>query len=587
MFQVYLLPYYFILMLFLAYDYFRELPNAGLLDVARAGEGCVRSDVAQFFVMQQWIFASAFMFGGTMIFGFYLSDNVTKAVFFYICKFTFLYIVLNGTVAVMLAWLLSRTVGNLLGYVCVVLFACASSPMMTSEISYLSMLFRSLYDVYRVFLIMPEEESTYCPGTLLAINMSVASRTLFWLFLFSAGLLLTGRNRHRKQGAVVLVAAAACCFIYTYLPASYYSDNGSYTSTNSTIYDDMTYMIDESVTQQEASGFSVSAYEIQLRIRRQLDATVSLFPEDGSLPEYKMTLYHLYEVEAVTDEDGNALSYARAGDYLTVYSPDSEIEGICIKYSGALANFYTNSENMFLPGCFPYYPVPGFRTIYQNYEYVNNYLDEKVQFDVIVDTPAIVYSDLEQIERNHFCGESYGVTLISGFIAETTYENGIRCIYPYLDKGTNAVSEVSKEEREYVLSYLEDYWSDMEGGTVIFLPVYLDIRVEQENTVIANSWKILQSDLERTGRLMGEEADEIMAMDEMVGMLYTYYNLMCEDAPELITYESMKEEWDGLRADNELDISTEEAFETMLREYFGQDIYEQVMESKPDSDEEE
>ena len=584
-FQVNLFVYYFILILFLSYDYFREVPDAELLDIIKVSGRCINSDIAQVMVMFQWILLSAGIFAAFFLYGFYFADTLTMQIAFYVFRLVFIYVILNGLAAILLAWLLSRTVGKLLGYICVILFSCIISPIATMELGYFSMIFQGFHDMCKIFLIMPEGLDQWFPGTLLPVNLTIVSRIFFWIVFFSLGLVLISKNRHKKWLAPAMVLLLVGDFAYMYLPASFYSGNDSYGASDSQLYDQMTYMIEENVEGKKDGGFQIASYKMKLSLGRLMKNSVCLFLQDKNLPEYKMTLYHLYEVEKVTDQSGAALPYEREGDYLTVHNPSGSLESICIDYKGALASFYANAEMINLPGWFAYYPIPGYRPVYQDYEYVNNQLEEDVSFDISVDARAKVYSDLQRIEGNHFAGKSRGVTLVSGFYKETELENGITCIYPYLDKTCDPLAEAHREDKEYVLDYLGEMWEKEQGKTVIILPVVINGSVReylQENSLVAaGAWGSLAYALKENGNLSGEELDAESGREEAVDLFITYYQLMKQtDSDEGIKYANLKREWDGLLENGGLNPSTDEEFEKFILEELGQEEYDMIMESK-------
>ncbi len=590
MYQVYSFIYYFILIIFLAYDYFREVPNAELLDIIKISDGYARSDFVQAFVMLQLILFSALIFLIFFIFGFYIADTLTVELFFYLCRLVFLYIILNGIVAVLLAWLLSRTVGKLLGYIFIIIFTCLVSPIATSEISYLSMLYRNIYDLYKVFIINPEGLYSWFPGSLLPVNLSITARTLFWILIFSLGLLLYSKIKHKKWIIPALATLIVLNFTYLHLPTSFYSGNESYGESDSYFYDQMVYIIDKTVTGKEEDGFVVTNYEMTLNMGRIMDASVSIYPADKNLPEYKMTLYHLYNIESVTDENGISLPYERDGDYLVVYNQSDTLKSICVNYKGGLANFYANSKMINLPGWFAYYPIPGYRLIYQDYTYIDNQLEEAVSFDIYVNAYSTVYSDLEQVEKNHFVGDSYGVTLVSGFMRETVLENGIHCIYPYLYKLCDPTSDMAKDDADYVLDHLANIWTDTEKKTVILLPTSSDGEpnsLQQGSLVVNYWWTSLAKNLRERGDVLGKgdvlepDIEKITAsfLDS-----YMWYRECGDDFLEFLTYSSLKEMWDELLAWQSLDASTDEEFEEFILELLGQEELDRIMETKQDEE---
>ena len=58
-----------------------------------------------------------------------------------------------------------------------------------------------------------------------------------------------------------------------------------------------------------------------------------------------------------------ALPFTREGDYLTV-TPQGELSSLTVEYAGSSPMFYSGSQGVCLPGCFPYYPWAGYRKIF-------------------------------------------------------------------------------------------------------------------------------------------------------------------------------------------------------------------------------
>nr|MDE5967270.1 hypothetical protein [Lachnospiraceae bacterium] len=583
-FQMRLFIYFFILILFMSYDYFREVPDAEALDIARVSKRALYSDFAQFFVMLQWVLLCGGIVLGFAAFGYHLSEDLTGQVFFYLCRLVLIYIVLNGIAAICISWLLARSVGRLLGYVCLILFGCMVSPIATEELGYLSIAVETLHEMYKSFLIMPEGLDAWNIWTMFPVNFSIASRSLFWIFLGLLGLVLIGRSRHKRWLAPLLAFVLIWDAVYKYLPASFYNADNSNSITDSLSYDQFAYIIRENVENKEGEGFSVTRYEIKLRLRRLLQASVSLFPEDGGRSEYKMTLYHLYNVRSVTDEKGNALAYDREGDYLTVYSQGEKLESICVDYDGALSNFYANADSANLPGWFAYYPIPGCRTIFENYEYVDNWLEQEAQFDVTVDSRAVVYSDLERLDGNHFAGKSCGVTLLSGFVSETVLKNGVRCIYPCLEMYDDPAAEIDRESWEYVLERLSTEWEEAEKKVMIILPYFINAPERFRDGLLIGSCGAyaIAANLEKTGTVAREEESQEPDMEHAIDFFMTMYQYMSvsEEDRQMLDYAFLKAEWDSYLAECHIAPSTNEDFEAFILQQLGQEEYDRIMGTK-------
>lgn len=577
--QADLLIYYLVIILFLAFDYFHELPDAEWMDAAKVCCGFGRSEATQFFVMLQWVMLSAVMFFSFSVVGFHIADTLTAELVIYLIRFFFLYVVLNGIVALLLAWLLSRVVGKLVGYICIILFVCAVSPIATSELGFLSMILRGLHEAFKVILILPEGVHGSYFGTLLPVNFSIISRTLFWVILCISGLLLNSRIRYRVLLSFGFLALLIGDYVYMHLPTSFYSDNDSYGVEDSVVYDQMAYIIDGAIETQESDEFKVDKYEMTLEMDRVLKASVSVYPVDQTLPSYEMTLYHLYQVQSVTDGKGNPLNYVREGDYLKVDNVSEKMEVMCIHYEGGLANFYANADDCNLPGSFAYYPLPGYRTIFEDYDYVDNRFEDPVLFDVTVCANRTVYSDLERIEENHFVGESYGPTFVSGFMKEVVLENDVRIVYPYLEKMYAPNCEVSKEDYKQVMEYIDKEWKHAEKKDIVILPVGQPIIIsDREGSFIGSfTWHQLSRLLDEYGQL---KIDNTFTHEDAVEKFLNFYSVMMETEPETFGYDDLKESWDQCLDEAGEEQSSENEFEEFFRTQFGQEQYERLMKAK-------
>lgn len=583
--------YVFILVLFLAFDYFRELPDAALLEPLRVSGHSFRHDGKQALVLFTLLLLYGVLFLLVLVAGFCWAGTFTPELLFYFFKVTGNYILLNGMVAILLGWLLSRTVGRLMGYVCIVLFACMVSPMLTAKLEFYVLWARGIYGWFRVFILMPEGLSTYNPFCLYPVNLTLASRALFWLGAFAAGLALyygrcSGTREEKKWGksgsilcrwlpAGLGAGCAVFALIYSGLPASFYSMNDSLSASDSGLYDQWTYMIEgvepaEGEAEEKATEFQAVKYELHLVLRRQMKAEVTLYPDRQEEPVYTMTLYHLYQVDGVTDGEGNPLGYRREGDYLTVYPNEAALEAICISYHGGCANFYSNRREVNLPGWFAYYPVPGRRTIYEDYRYARNTLEEPAEFDITVDAGrTTIYSDLERVEGNHFQGTTTGPTLLAGFIKEMELENGSRCIYPYPDKYFTPDMGDGEEYCGKTLEVLQEL--DLGADTIVFTPNLVGDQTyiyEKDRIVDYWSWGNIWTfaDEGSDGRLftLTPEELEAKAIDSFITDYYIHKET--EDFPygyEIILrrYIHTMEEYGY----------TEEEFEAFFLEYLGQE----------------
>lgn len=544
--------YIFILLMFLAFDYFRESSDANALEIVRVNGNYLREDIKSFLVMAGLLAAYSSLliisYGGAVFF----ATGITGEVFIYFAKVIGLYFFLNGLVAVLIGWLLARVVGRLIGYLCMICIACLVSPILTMSLSYFAMWYREIFRWFRIFIIMPQGTETVNPYVMFTVNLSLAARTFFWLG--ALGLLLmvhysVAAHRWRTPQWGILVAGLACmtgAWIYSGLPTSFYNNEKSLASTDSTAYDQWRYVVDET-TQQSTESFRVQSYVMKLKLRRQMEAEVTIYLDDHDLNTYAMTLYHLYQIDSITDEEGTELPYQRNGDYLIVERQEKELEAITVRYHGGCANFYSNQTQVNLPGWFCYYPMPGWHELYdaENFEYYCNVLEYPVPFDVDIDAKATIYSELERVEGNHFQGNDIGPSFVAGYVKEYCTEDGIRIVYPYLDSLDNPYSEIRPEDFQTVL----DGMRTLRKKTLLLMPGLSgdlptinqgDYVVSPRGIGVLSMWYSKKDDfIPYVAEYTEEDAIEgflisysIMANESEINsyeqILHTYMNLMSE-----------------------------------------------------------
>lgn len=575
--------YVFILTLLLSYDFYCEIPDASLLETLKASGSQLKHDCIQALILLTIVL----LYGGIFVFIHVLchvSDGTfAPQVFVYYLRIAGIYYVLNGAVAILLSWLLSRTVGKVLGYICVILFSCMVSPMVTQQLQFYVLWARGIFDWFRVFILMPEGVSSFNEFTGYAANLSIASRGLFWIGALIVGLTFcySSGKRHFNRWIITMAgtACASWAVIYCNLPASYYCASESLDTRDSVSYDQWRYMIDESEQQERKAEFQISACDMELTLRRQLKAKVTIVPDKQDLETYDMTLYHLYEIDKITDENGKELEYQRDENSLTVYGDEDGTEAICMVYHGGSPTFYSNWDAMYLPGWFPYYPIPGFHPIYKDYEYVNNTLEYEAKFDIEIDTGGIVYSDLERVEENHFSGMSSGPTLLSGFVKEQELESGIRCIYPYLYVDSTPNNTFTKDDQEFVLSRLQEEYSDV--NIIMMTPLIPTCGAyiyDDEKIVDSANFRGLRNQYERTGYFSrAYEAVEEQSEEEAIQIFQNlYWDMKGEQSQEgfydaiMVVYQNSMGGFGY----------TEEQFEEFMIKYLGQDEWDYVKESR-------
>ena len=451
--------YVFLLLLFLAFDYFREVPDANIDETLKANKNCLKQDLAQALVMLLVVLVYVFWFL-IMHIACHISDGTyTTQVLFYYFRLTGIYYILDGIVAILAGWLFARNAGKIVGYIELIAFAFAVSPLMSSRLESYSYFAKWITYICKVFLLMPQGVGSIEVYCMPIAGMIVAARGIFWIGVFGGALVIyfsqyrRNEKRHKKVYYLSVLVSVICAIwglIYSGLPASYYCSDNFISNDN----DQWRYTIEGVKQEEREADFQIISYDMDLKLGRQMRATVTCVPSDGDLDSYAMTLYRLYQVDSITDENGDALEYQQDENTLLIYGQEDGIQSFTLKYHGGPTGascLYNNRYAINLPGWFPYYTVPGWNKIYQNegeYRYVDNRLKTPARFRIQLHADGKVYSDLKQEGNNLFQGESYGPTLLSGFVGERKLANGTVFIYPYLDAPS---IEETKDSEDYVV----------------------------------------------------------------------------------------------------------------------------------------
>lgn len=585
--------FFFVMMALLAFDYFREVPDATLLETVRTTGRCIKNDCTQFFVLLQFVLLSGILIFIFQISYFKTQNALTSQILKYLGKISILYIGLNGIIAILLGWLLSRRVNKIMGYVCLLLFCILVSPNMVINFNYLIISGIRATKFFKEFYIMPEivmvdEMVIGNYVTLIPIHFSHLCRGLFWLFLFMAAIAGCYPSKKMRIAGAVFICMTAGSFCGMLRPASYSSMNDSYDEADAAHYPYVYYITQKHEQKEKEVSYVFLDYDIDIQLGQQMKVNAVMKPSEKKSDTYDMTLYHLYKIEHITDQDGKELPYEREGDYLTIYNASKSLEEIVMTYQGGCANFYSNKEELYLPACFPYYPVPGFRIVYDTEEqmYADNRLDTEADFDITFFSASKIYSDLPEISENHFVGKSRGVLFVSGFFEEEVLEGGTVCIYPYLDQSANPCISKNKTIYPLVLEYMikSGIWENLENKKCIFTPGITgdNFAYITENTLAAPaySWEALESECEKNNILSwyyGEEEDENTLSEIELVDIYKYrYYFLRKEAPEEITYNNLKQKYMREFAEYLSQECTDEMFDQFFIENFGEEELESL-----------
>ena len=572
--------YVFLLLLFLAFDYFREVPDANIDETLKANKNCLKQDLVQALVMLLVVLVYAFWFV-IMHIACHISDGTyTTQVLFYYFRLTGTYYILDGIVAILTGWLFARNAGKIIGYIELIVFAFIVSPIMSSQFENYSYFVKWITYICKIFLLMPQGANSIEVYCMPMAGLLVAARGIFWIGVFSGTLAIyflqhrRNEKRHKTAYYLSILTSAICAIwglIYSGLPASYYCSDNFISNDD----DQWRYTIEGVKQEEREADFQIISYDMDLKLGRQMRATVTCVPSDGGLDTYAMTLYRLYQVDSVIDENGDALEYQQDENTLLIYGQEDGIRSFTLKYHGGPTGascLYNNWYAINLPGWFPYYPVPGWNKIYQNegeYRYVDNRLKTPARFRIQLHADGKVYSDLKQEGNNLFQGESYGPTLLSGFVGERKLANGTVFIYPYLDAPS---IEETKDSEDYVVDKIRQEGNKIQ--LIIELPGIPvgEPGIYEEDRIIADTtFVLLKAVYEDSGQFdWRKDIVPTTEEDRIETVKALYYTFKKNETGEIF-YENVKDMY--LSQMQEFGY-TEDGFEEFIIKNLGQEEWD-------------
>lgn len=324
--------------------------------------------------------------------------------------------------------------------------------------------FRFYPDYFNKWGVLPEIGSVILPYNIAVIFAWILSALLFVLFK------LSNTKPVLFKAVALLCTAAIVLNVYVYLmPASKIglTINPVYGSVSDDIYYQDLRAEGKFPQEEELPDFQIVKYKMKIRLKSTMSVETELTLSENELNEYKFTLYHEYKVSLVTDFNSIPLKYTQSLDSLTVTS-DKPLTTVKINYTGSAPRYFANYQCASLPAFFPYYPFSGHRAIY-NFDLLsfNPLTPDYADFDVTVESPNKVYSNLDSESQNRFLGKATGMTLILGMY-ECAEFSGVEVVYPYLE--STKVSPVAENIEQAVSDFIKTCDKDKKFKKILIFP---------------------------------------------------------------------------------------------------------------------
>lgn len=444
-----LIPLSFVFFLFLSYAFFSKDKSCRMDEVISvSGTGKIRSYISGcviLFLLDLIVFL--FLFGYFTYCCVQVLGNVDETLFVFVVRLYGIHIFLVNLFSLLLGMSMSFVRSEMKAYIFLIVICCCFNQFFLSSLYRLSERNETLYHFVELFGLTTRTHNGLPVDVdyLFSVEAVNVQRILFWIFLMITIFLFQTLKRWGKCwliGSGVITIVFLCFYM---LPSgASYSDVASRMDAwgeEETYYSTHRDQAGTHDNYLPKENFRIVKYVADLKIRRVLEAEVSVYVDKGELPEYIFALRHEYKVSHVKDERGEDVAFVQNGDRLIVKTGEGGNHSyFTFQYEGASKAFYSTRQAVRLPAYFAYLPFSGERYLYFNWErkgeqttYViydggaQEGLGYETEYDITVDANQTVYSNLPEIGNNHFHGTSDGVTLMANpylikrQIGETTF----------------------------------------------------------------------------------------------------------------------------------------------------------------------
>lgn len=451
----------FVFFVFVSYYFMDKVRSCSLSECAKATcGGAAGIYLKQFCILVLLDFVFAVFYFLYNICAYFAWDIAHPEVLGHIIMCLFLYIFMISLVAILLGFLLALIFKRFGAFLTMILAVFLTSPITLYVVE--GTYYKHGFDVfpfYELISLYPRGTDSFPDNHM---GYSLLPDRFAAVFFFAALLLVVISIKLIRKKSVLKCSAIALCGAVCSASLIIYLLPGAHTLTdrnpNTYYIGDLNYYYDNiGKEKNEEGGFSVIKYEMDLAVKNELSAKVTMTVDSPSLDKYKFTLYHGFKVKKAENQDGDLLSFVQDGDYIEVSRGGGTASSITLTYSGYDPTYYSHYQGMSLFGNFPFFPQSGYMSVYdtERQGFYSNLLETPTEFYVTVDHPNTVYSNLDRIDRNAFHGISDSCVLMSGFLDEKNID-GVDVVYPYLDAEQFSEEGLISDVRSFLSSKQDD-----------------------------------------------------------------------------------------------------------------------------------
>ena len=523
--------------------------------------------LTQLLILALW--GSIVLFGNIIR---YASGKTGYAPFyFHIAKCVLLYCMVPGCIAILLGCVISR-LNRPAAYTLIIVFTFLSSPIPLRLFSWYQINGFPIAQVLDWFqLSVPN--SHFVSDSVYGLGLERSRWTIggFWAFLLAVLSLIVLKEKTSWKHRALVVSLSVVTLFFAVTFSGRHDDYIMCKDSrpDGMIYSERNYRLNENtaVAPQKAD-YAIKSYELNFCVDGSLSCNATLNLEDNTLSEYAITLYHGYVISTVTNLNGDPLEYRRDGDYLTVYTT-KPLDGIKINYRGNSSKYYANNQAIVLPGYFPYYPMPGHISLWDDSSssFIPVTSMQETLYNVSVSASHSVISNLPATARNVFSGYSNGLTLYAGFVTLTERGNTKYCFSPLSGQTIDLPAEALSAEWTDITKKLNiDQALSIEDKIVFYQPFTIRSAAGNQESVVVMDDHILVCDLTVSpGNICSRYLMQLIPQNKETATLRDLFYLYFYEKPEITAV--MKPDYSELEILTRISSPSEAANEEEMTRY--------------------